>query len=356
MNRRLALKTLTAHKKYFGAISTDHIDYFLKNNLPSHYAAKSDLVFGGGWSNLMRYSDVAKFYNDHIFYTMSVFSVCGLVSYPKYNYAEFIGKGAGKNTLNSYRKVTLENGEVKFEKVYKNNSDDLIKLKFFQEVAYNVISQDFKVPYADLVIGEVGTLAYFDWIDNVKPIDRRNILGFYSKFRSAAKHIAIPDHYSKNEVIYDFTREPMYQSGLKAAESWLIKHNFDSKDTLLLNHLSLYLKDTPSSERLFTHGDLAPVNLLQEDGVFDFDRCGYYPSSYELAFLCSKSLSFESLAQLDLELDMHIQDLSEINKIGFYFFAFIFYSRKIGIESSDAFLKELWVAVNRKAKGAGLEI
>lgn len=111
------------------------LEHFIKHNY-TLYKLKVSLKLGvASWYSLKKYSKFAKQDNDHAFYEKAVGDICGVVDFPKTLEAEFIGKGRGENVLNSYRKVKLENDCVFFEKVYKNESDDFFKVKFFYEKA-----------------------------------------------------------------------------------------------------------------------------------------------------------------------------------------------------------------------------
>ena len=346
-------KTLSSYKKLFGSIESHQLDYFLKSHLPSHYEAKKRLELGwADWDALKKYSQVAKYYDDHAFYSMAVANVCRIENPFPIKKADFVGSGAGKYTLDSYRKVQLEDGRVLFEKVYKNGSDDLERLNFFIGYGYPSVIKKFKVPHASLLEGERGSVAYFDWLDRVVSVDKKNILLFYRDFRRALLDINVCPRKCP-EVIFDFERESLYNSGLKSARSFLSRAGLRHEASLLVEGTQ-YLLSLPFEEKVFCHGDLSPPNILQGEIVIDFDRCGVYPDGYDLAFLCSKFKHFDSVSELSSCLAMEMEEFSDFGRLSFFFFAFLFYSRAIGVKSSDTFLLELWEAFSSRAKEAGI--
>lgn len=349
------LKTLSSYKKLFGNFEPHQLDYFLKTNAASHYEAKKCLAMGGGdWSALKKYSQVAKYYEDHVFYSMAVANVCRIISPIDTKKADFVGRGFGKNTLDSYRKVQLRDGCVYFEKVYKNSSDDFQKIKFFVGFVFPQLAEQFRIPKARFFEGERGSIVLFDWLERIVPVDKKNIMRFYADFRMAALAVDVPRE-AMTDVVCDFTREPMFQSGCKSSSSWLKAHSSSEAVDLLQSGIE-YFKSLPVSERVFTHGDIIPANTARDGVVIDFDKCGFYPAGYELAYLASKSLAFDDLTSMESYLGEEIQRFSVVNQAGFYLFAFIYYSRRVGVKATDNFLSELWSAFLSKAQEAGVDL
>lgn len=180
------------------------------------------------------------------------------------------------------------------------------------------------------------------------------MFSFYIQFRQAASRLKI-DPGALSDVICDFSREPLYQKGLNNAEAFLAVNSIEyGKYTL--NKMHEYFTNLPFEERFFTHGDLIPANIFGENGLLDFDKCGFYPASYELAYLASKSLSFDSVKNLEDYLMQEIQKFSPINQVAFYYFAFVYYSRKSGVKSSDVFIMALWQRLLIKVKEGHVEL
>lgn len=348
-------KTLSSYKKLFGNFETHQLDYFLKTNAASHYEAKKCLAMGGGdWSALKKYSQVAKYYEDHVFYSMAVANVCRIASPIDIKKADFVGSGFGQNTLDSYRKVQLRDSCVCFEKVYKNSSDDFQKIKFFVEFVFPQLAEQFRIPKARFFQGERGSIVLFDWLERIVPVDKKNIMKFYTDFRTAALAVEVPRE-AMTDVVCDFTREPMFQGGCKSSTSWLKAHFSKEAIDILLSGVE-YFRKLPLSERVFTHGDMIPANAARDGVVIDFDKCGFYPAGYELAYLASKSLAFDDLTSMESYLGEEIKSFSFVNQAGFYLFAFIYYSRPVGVKATDSFLSELWQAFLSKAQEAGVDL
>lgn len=346
-------ETLSSYKKLFGSIEPHQLDHFLKNHLPAHHEAKKRLAMGwADWEALKKYSQVAQYYGDHAFYSMAVANFCRIENPYPVKTAEFIGSGTGKYTLDSYRKIQIEDGRVLFEKVYKNDTDDLKKIKFFMRCVFPQLNGRLKIPSAEFHEGEKGTILLFDWVDKIVAVDKGEVLDFYIDFREAALDVAVPSG-MESSVECDFTREPMFQSGVSSSKRWL-ELNVSSEVSKQIPFFVDYFKNMPPDELVFTHGDIFPANAAKGGIVIDFDRCGFYPASYELAHVSSKSFHFESLDSMLSVLNKEINKFSFSSQMAFYFFAFIFYSRRIGVKSSDAFLLELWEAFSLRAKGEGI--
>lgn len=347
-------RALSYYEDALGCIEPHQLDYFLKMNSPAHYQAKKHLEGGQAeWKYLKKYSDFAKYHNNHDFYYNAVRSVCQIEGLPTVKYAEFVGRGAGKGSLNSYRKIILDNNDLYFEKIYKSDSDDLKKIEFFYQNIFPHIGGKFKVPRLVLLRGHFGSVALFQWIDNFVPIDREKILDFYRFFREAVTVLKIPSD-SRCEILVDFTRESMIQDGLKRSKEWLnLKKRAD--ELKYIDMICAFLKLLPRKELIFNHGDINKANISENGIVIDFDRCGFYPAGYDLAFIASKQFFFEDLNAMEVYLQKDIKDFSLIEKLGFYFFAFLFYSRGVGVKASDDFLMELWEALCLKMREVGIE-
>lgn len=311
------------------------------------YILKLKLKLGlASWHNLKKYSKFAKQDNDHFFYEETVKNICGLANFPKLLHASFVGKGRGLNVLNSYRKVKMENGFCYFEKIYKKKSDDLVKVNFFYNSVYCYISENFIVPNALFLEGKQGVLVYFDWVKMGRPLSKNELLEFYSDFRDTALKVNLPSDVTSG-FLEDFRREPSYFQSLNKSKSWLKNHATGTIE--ILNIIEVFLRKLPLEEKVFTHGDLVPANCAYKRTVIDFDRCGVYPKSYELAYLLSRSFYFSNLSELDSKVGSLIKSFSNYNQLGFYFFAFVFYSARKNIQVSDEFLLSLWTRLNYEA-------
>jgi len=345
------LTLLSIYKKTCGSIEHEKLEDFLNNNISSH-SLKDD---NWCWNRLKKYSSYAKFHNDQAFYETAIATVCGVDNHLQINNSEFVGSGWGRYTLDSYRKLEHESGKAVFEKVYKNDSKDLLKLKFFYEQAYSTISQYFKVPSVKLSEGEIGTVAYFNWLNGFEPIEKKKLLNCYSKFRKGALKIQ-PKLTNYDNMVWDYWSTPFHQNCMKKSKDWLSKHTTIKKNELLLEKLNTYFITSPVVERVFTHGDLHPNNIGKGGMLIDFDRCGMYPVGYELAYLTTRSLNFNSVVDLETKLSSEIEQFSKINQIGFYFFLFVYFQRSREYKTSDKFLLDLWKVLNAKVNKSSLDL
>lgn len=322
------------------------IEFIIKHVYTLYKLKISLLMNCASWKSLKKYSKFAKHDNDHLFYEEAIKKVCAISSLPKIVRSEFVGKGRGENVLNSYRKVMLEDGHECFEKVYKNKSDDLLKTMYFYNNAYSSIVKDFVVPSFFVVEGKHGTIIYFDWIDMRSSVPKNKLLTFYNDFRESALDVET-NHSVCSSLMSDFAREPSYIYSFKKAKKWLSSNRL-GKDRML-QKIESHLKSLKLDERVFTHGDIVPANCADKNVIIDFDRCGVYPMGYELAYLLSRSFYFSCLFDLNAKIKSYIVELSENNKLGFYFFAFLFYAARKNIQASDSFLYELWKKTELKA-------
>lgn len=342
-------KLLTIYKKKCFSIESKKVESFLKKHLSTH-AFKAD---EWNWQTLKKYSSFAKIHNDHPFYQMAITNVCDIDSLPQMNKSKFFGSGWGKNTLNSYRRLELDNGEIVFEKVYKKDSYDLMKLKFYFEQAYPTIKHYYTVPKVELVEGKIGAVAYFDWLDEFEPIEKKNILKAYSEFREVAIKVQ-PDLTNFGNVAWEFSNQFFEGRRMEKARDWISTQNLDVENMNLLEKLKIHFISLPLEDRIFTHGDFVPSNVGKNGLIIDFDRCGMYPTGYELARL-SCLYNFDSIDDLESMIGTEIDKLSKINQIGFYFFAFLFYQRKNKDETTSIFLMEVLNMLNKKVKDIKLK-
>lgn len=359
LNRSSIRKILSSYIRDLGGLESYQIDYFVDKFIPDYKRAKDKLERGSrSWPSLKKYSVLAKYYGDHEFYTEAVVRVCGIKSLPVLKRVEFVGKaGLGSNTLDSYRKVETLDCQWMFEKVYKVKSDDFISLNFYLKYAYPVLSESFNVPGARIVEGSKGAVVYFDWINGMAKMNKKNILNLYSRFLDCALKVSVCSSECCG-VVTDFTRVPMYKNGLKSL-ALLIHKNSPSKETdfILIKGLESYFRDLPVSERVFSHGDWAPTNIYENDTIVDFDSCGMYPVGYDLAYLSSRFLYFESFHKMEVGVGDVLNKFSLEGRLSFYFFALIFYSRaKRSVNSTDEFLMGLLLKLSEMADEIDLRI
>lgn len=326
MKQKEAINILDKAKASFGTLLPDQVEFFLSNNLPKHFSAKRRLDTGASdWQDLRLLSAFLKYYDDHAMYENYIRSIDPKIDIPVFLSREFTGSGWGHNSLNSYRKVVDSHRANYFEKVYLIDSPDYEKIKFFYGKVHNFI-KNIKVPTAFFVEGEKLALAYYEWLD-FKPLSTSMLRNYYFNLKRCFEALPV---FVFPDVFMDFISEPMFKDGFRKAELFFD----DSQDAFFLANIRDFL--SRSAERCFVHGDLIVENC-SESALIDFDKCGYYPKGYDVAYLASKSMLFSTTEEM-----VRFFSVEDHELISFLFFSFIFYCRKIGVKAEDAFLFDIW--------------
>jgi thiamine kinase-like enzyme len=195
---------------------------------------------------------------------------------------QFVGKGIGDSSLNTYRKVAI--GEKRyFEKVYFNVHQHLQTVRWFEKHIYDMIKGEITVPLIRKMFhGELITIVYYDYFDliNVREEIIESHLIQFSKvlydishrYRFALKKLAPPDS------IRDFRNHPAYQSFKKiySANTRLLKHGIDLKSLEKL---------IDQSKCILTHGDINKQNAFKNAILIDWDSFGIFPIGLDPAFI-----------------------------------------------------------------------
>lgn len=330
-----------------GVHESDILDYILKKQYPRYFEARMKLISRPvSWDLLKKYSDIAKYYNDHEYYANLIGSFCEINNPPMIKFAEFVGSGNGNFSLNSYRKVCTYSDMFFFEKVYKANSDDLYKLIFFHKFIMPLTGNLIKTPACKIYQGKFGSIVHFDWVDCADNFANADVLATYRDFEHAAKNIKIIN-ISINDIFCDFTRDPSYKNALECGVRWLNKEK-SVEDVNLLFRVQKILMSYPSDERFFAHGDLGQCNYTAEGVFLDFDRCGLYPYGYDLAYMLSKA-NFKEISPLTQIIITEMDDCTFFNQLSLLFFSFVFFSRRKNKHSNNRLLSILWSELSRKA-------
>lgn len=298
----------------------------------------------GSWKDLKNYSKLAKYYNNHDEYKQIIFNYDRNLDFETIN-EKFIGKGNGKDNLNSYRVVEFQNNSKKFfEKIYKKDSIRYKRLEFFMEIYDKLIAHDVDVLKIEKIeVGNKLIKIYFEFIENIKPLDKKDIFNKYLDFAKQTSKISLQEFGNKYSFTFKISKIGM-QNTKKFLDSKKI--NFIEKDIKLNN----FLQFLPIKYKVFTHGDISLSNITQDNKFLDFDRCRIYPVGYDLAFLCNKYLSVESLKEFKERLSDILKDYSEIDMLSFYYFSFIAYNRDKGVKVSDEFKIELYKELEKYYK------
>lgn len=299
------------------------------------------------WQTLKDFSEVARFTGDHQGYEQAVCSFDAdleLLSYQRATAYAFVGSGLGSGTLNAYRKL-VQNDISYFEKVYLNESRDLIHLLWFEENYRSLLDQSIiRAPQVLKVHkGRYATAVYFEFlnepIDNCRRMPERAIEVALSLYRQPLKHNAgLP------EYILSFETLDVYQSCFKLTQKWIIQSGVGS-----VQQLNDWEAKVKTLQRQLSHGDLHGKNMAEPNIVIDWDRAGFYPLGFDIAYALSNTYRFVSIESLYAYLAHHCKEIIAAEAWSDFLFAcsyfcLLFYMRKRHDKVFDEQLKALYIA------------
>ncbi|TFH88160.1 hypothetical protein EQG41_04450 [Billgrantia azerbaijanica] len=260
----------------------------------------------------------------------------------------FLGKGWGENSLNVYRQLWDTEGQCLFEKVLFKPSDDYSRLSFFMTFLMPKLNGEFiKTPvirdmhegkhlaavyYEHLDVAEAGCL-HFSQEDRLATIV--TILRELGNLECADVRIRYPE-------VLDYASVQAYREGQCYLHRLVRRSSSQTHPEL---H-ALVGKKLVDDRRVISHGDLVAENFSRDGWVWDWDRCGYYPVGFDLAWATLNAIDFvgfDDLMQHNERLIGRIyptwsrRDKLVANTV---YFTSIFYCRKFKPGNGDAFLME----------------
>lgn len=242
---------------------------------------------------------------------------------------EFIGYGLGDDSLNVFRKVTLQN-KVLFEKVYLIESADFKRLEWFEN---HVRSELDKLPYLipkidSIFKGNKLAITYFDFLD--QPLDNLTCPQYQLLTMAKDVNALKLDQLAQQAFPYnvaDFTEIPIYQKSKQALQHWMQNQGMDSRK------IQEYEKRILEMPRVLNHGDLHGKNTGNPNIIIDWDRVGPYPVGFDVGYILSNTLIFSCVDDWKTLEERLIKSSSfERNQLLFAinYFSLIFYIRKVG--------------------------
>lgn len=244
----------------------------------------------------------------------------------RFTSAEFIGDGLGVHNLCAYRKVCFEN-KYYFEKVYFNDSYDLLKAEWFYEHIYPVLKDCLNTPKLYKVIkGHLITIVYFEFIDFV-PLSRD---AWYSvSFNISKRMFKLSkgiEELSENapDFIKDYTLHHCYKVNVKTAKKRIRKLSDNRVTQKMIEEI---IKLQPLT---FTHGDIHDKNVFKDNYIIDWDSFGFLPHGFETAIIFSNNrerpLTFKSFQNILIEeyKEAIHKDLWEGFELSCFYFYFLF--------------------------------
>lgn len=237
-----------------------------------------------------------------------------------------LGAGGGESSLNFFRKVKI-NDTYYFEKVYYSLHDDLKRIKWFSQNAYNIIDR-FGVVAPRLhrmYEGEAFVIVYFEFL-NLEKLDNLEIEVSFINLSKKLYKASLDEAFIglKNNVpdyIKDFRNHFEYKNKIAQAEQRLLSHRISIKrmeDEIF------------HSKIILTHGDIQDKNGFKDCILIDWDTFGLYPIGFDLAFSCFhllltkrvKSISPDWLNK-NFKMDINTEDWDDLKR-NYNYFLFVF--------------------------------
>lgn len=283
------------------------------------------------WQSLKDFSELVRFTGEHQAYEEAVRSFDSqlqLLSYGQASAYGFIGSGLGGGTLNAYRKLE-QGGIAYFEKIYLNESRDLIHLLWFEENYRPLLDENYiRAPrLMDVRKGINATAVYFEFLseplDNCSRMPGRAIEVALSLYRQ-------PINWDANlpEAVLAFETLDIYQACFKLTQHWIAENGVGS-----VQQLSDWEAKIKTLPRQLSHGDLHGKNMGEPNIVIDWDRAGLYPLGFDIAYALSNTYTFVSVG--DLHHYLHAQCKSTVADehwptflFSCSYFCLLFYMRK----------------------------
>lgn len=266
--------------------------------------------------------------------------------------AEFTAQGKGKTTLNTYRKVRIDNVDY-FEKIYFNSYPDLQILKWLQTEVYDKNTVDIRIPRIEKIYsGEFLSIVYFEFL-SLSPIPQTKLVQTLIdktkelyEFSYTNRKITV----SPQKIIKDYTRHPKYEKSSQLAFLKLKKYGF--------NPVNLE-KLADKSPQVLTHGNISRTNVFENSIVIDWDYAGFFPVGFDVAALCWHLLKKMGLSgniinwlQDNYKNKIRQKDWNDFER-NFYFILFVLAQELRGHPKYGKWEVQLVEALNLNKEGAG---
>lgn len=323
--------------------SADLLDY-LEANAPEFTQARRSMFAGQlDWQNLKGYSMFCRFDTSPEDYQKWLERFDADLYFPEMKWLGFVGDGFGEDCLNSYRHVKIGQQDC-FEKIYLKDSKSLQNLLIIdREVAPVLNAVGVKIPrIIESCSGSKLTSVYTELIIDHRPLEKHQTVDFYFAIWQKFKLIREQD---VSCSFADFESHALYQDGLNKAKI-LVETWFPGDGGRRLMEL---IQLTRATLLVFSHGDFYHKNLSQDGSVFDWDRCGFYPGGFDLAYCLSKSIKNPSLPEWLEQMEIKLAE-NEVSSWmpALIFLSFIFFVRGTASKASDEFLKGLFLEAEKR--------
>ncbi|MEA1989000.1 MAG: phosphotransferase [Pseudomonadota bacterium] len=318
------------------------------------FALSKEFSVGLTWRELKDVSEIVRFSNNHSLYesALSAYDDSLILLNTKKDLARaFVGSGLGEDTLNAYRCVLVQ-GQRVFEKVYRNDSSDLIHLLWFYRTIFPMLDPRIVMSPGILNIssGKKLSVVYFEYIDGKFDcvVDKMNrMFELHDYFQSIRVAKAIPTlHEIKN-----FKGMSVYNDSFELLNSILKSYDVDS--SVIFD----WLKCIEEFPYQFSHGDLHGKNLGENNLVIDWDRAGYYPVGFDLAYALSNQYKLITVPQFEgfivSKLGLNLNDkMDQKTLFSVVYFSMVFFSRKVGSKIREKTIVEFFYVLKDMSPSA----
>jgi hypothetical protein len=192
----------------------------------------------------------------------------------------FIGRGIGESSLNTYRRVEIED-KCYFEKIYFNRHLSVKHVQLFQTHLFRLVKDKIKVPRIQKTYcGELLTIVYFDYfiLNELPEVKKENRLIQFSKdlYRISCRNETYLKKLELPDSVKDFRLRTRFQENTRSVKARLLKQNIDATYFEALLDRSKYI---------ITHGDLHGGNIYKGGILIDWDFYGIYPIGLDPAYI-----------------------------------------------------------------------
>lgn len=219
-----------------------------------------------------------------------------------YSAAVFVGSGIGEYSFNTFRKVCF--GEsCFFEKVYFNNSYDLLRIEWFHEHINSLLRDWLNIAKIYKIIkGDLITIVYFEFTE-LKPLS--NLKLDVVPFTISQRLIEISNTTLLGKIaerapeyLKDYKLHAFYKGNILHASKMISNL---SNDSLSPDMIEQVVNRQPL---VLTHGDIQETNVFADNYLIDWDSFGFFPLGFESAYILYQinyRKSKLSLTSLDLQ-------------------------------------------------------
>lgn len=254
---------------------------------------------------------------------------------PRLANAYFVGKGYGRDNLQTYRAGRIGYVPV-FEKIFRKDSAGWRRTNWFYNEVLPTCGNAVHTPrLLRTAQGDWLVASYFELIDSVEPMPSCRLFPAAVQFQKAVSSFR---YKGSDPIIRDFRRAQSYSDGSEKLRRLL---NANGRDAGLVSFVEDWL-DSADVPRRFAHGDFSSFNCLACGTFLDLDKCGYYPEGYEYGPILGWNHRFDDVDGLQEFMRSQLGTVPQRTWVPLLYFATVFYSRKVGDPVDDTFILALF--------------